>query len=108
MTNSLNASNSDDIHLPSTAFLVHLEQVRPNVIANPSTPKPTANMFIVECFMRSCEATNTAGKITLVRDSGEFFAWDGTRYLMIPEETIKAGLYAFLEYAYYMKGPHGN
>jgi putative DNA primase/helicase len=90
--------------LPPSAFLEHLKLTMPVVTeAKPSRPMDTANMFVVECFMRNCSITKMAGKITLVRDNGEFFAWDGTRYVLIPEENIRAALYVYLEHANYVK-----
>jgi putative DNA primase/helicase len=90
--------------LPPSAFLEHLERTMPVVTkAKPSRPMDTANMFVAECFMRNCSATKMLGKITLVRDNGEFFAWEGARYVRVPEENIKGGLYTYLEHATYMK-----
>jgi putative DNA primase/helicase len=88
--------------LPSTAFLEHLTKTMPCPDkADPTTPMVTAGMFYAECFMLNYRAGFGRSRSTLVRDAGEFYAWDGTRYVLIPEENIKAGLYHFLKNATY-------
>jgi putative DNA primase/helicase len=97
-------SNSDDAQLPSTAFLEHLTRTRPEPDASPSTPMVTAELFITECFVRDCPTMPQRAVTTLVRDMGNFYVWDGTRYVFIPEENIKSGLYLFLQYATFRNG----
>jgi hypothetical protein len=97
-----NNVNGGDAQLPSTAFLEHLARTRPHPDgADPTEPMIPAGMYIAECFMMECPTMPGRAVSTLVRDAGEFYAWDGTRYVLIPEENIKAGLYLFLQEATY-------
>ena len=93
---------------PPSKFLEVIKRTEPDALeeeANPSTPYDTADLFAVLYFCRDCEATGKNDRMALVRNVGlgEFFVWDGTRYVLVPEGNIRAGLYRFLETAYYWK-----
>lgn len=75
-----------------------IDQQAPELILNPTTPLDTAKQFVHRNF-RYCHKT------TLIRNSGDFYTWDGRRYADAEEEILKAELYKVLEVGtYFSKG----
>jgi len=77
---------------------------KPTVQLNRPAPLETADQFADQFFRADCDATGTRhSRLGLVRSAGQFYAWDGARYVLIPDEDIKAGLYHWLRHAVYFK-----
>lgn len=66
------------------------EMEEPRHVFDPQNPLPTARTFIREKF-------NHDQLRTIHHHGGQFFVWNGTRYVVFEEATIEAELYNFLE-----------
>jgi putative DNA primase/helicase len=66
------------------------------VVLDPSNPLNTAQQFTDIEF-------SSGLKIILIRYQGDFYSWDGTKYVEIEIELLKAELYKFLERGVYYK-----